>query len=84
MKTHEFDVGDRVAVINQTYKGKFFVEGYATIKKRLSAENRYLVQFPDGFGRYHVERFVDPAAQADPQAYVDLLNASQKCAAPRS
>lgn len=64
--------GDQVAVLNSTGSGRFIVEGEAVVLRVQSADARlYLVQFADGCV---CERFVDPAAQLDPHAYVAALN----------
>lgn len=67
---NQFKRGDRVAVINQTYSGKFIVEGYANVWQSIG-DGRYVVRFDDGVD---CERFIDPAAQADPNALVKALN----------
>ena len=75
MKTqHSFKRGDRVAVFAQTLSGRYTIEGHATIMRPVKERDEaYIVAFPDG--RY--ERFVDPAGQADPQAYLAKLNESR-------
>lgn len=68
-----FSKGERVAIINRTYVGRFIVEGFALIVRQIEPnEARYMVRFDNGDT---VERFVDPMAQANPQAMCDSLNA---------
>lgn len=72
----KFKKGDKVAIINSTMGGKFIVEGYALIVRPVrDVDSQYLVNFGDGSGS--LERFVDPAAQDDPQGFVVRLNAER-------
>ena len=71
---HSFKEGDKVHVINQTMGGRFFVEGEVRVVSLLDDIERYLVRFPDGM---EVERFVDPAAQEDPEMLVWRMNDNQ-------
>lgn len=70
MNDQSFQPGQRVTVINRTLGGKYVVEGEALIVHHLE-DNRYMVQFESG-RKY--ERFVDPAAQDDPEGYCEILN----------
>lgn len=66
-----FTKGQRVAIINQTLGGRFLVEDdSATLIKQI-APDRWRVRFSDGT---RSERFIDPAAQADPVGFVAALN----------
>lgn len=75
---HSFTKGQTVTVLNQTWGGKVIIEGQAKIVRPVrDVDEQYLVQFMrDGrpqLGEKY-ERFIDPAAQADPEAYVAKLN----------
>lgn len=78
--THQFKRGDLVTIFNCTYGGKFIIEGAAKIVRPVKdVDEQYVVQFlseksglPNLGEKY--ERFVDPAGQADPYAYVKQLN----------
>jgi hypothetical protein len=70
---HTFKSGDRVVIVNMTIGGRFIVEGRATVKRPLRrTEEYYSVVFDNSAGSY--ERFIDPAAQADPEEFVRKLN----------
>lgn len=80
MAKHLYSVGTQVVIINSTMSGRPIVEGRAIIKKLLDADEYYRVKFVRDSGLY--DRFVDPAAQADPAAFVakmiaDLAMASE-------
>lgn len=65
--------GDLVAVINSTFSGKFFVEcrnAEVVGPNPHGDDSSYLVRI-DG---ETFPRFIDPAAQADPGAFVQRLN----------
>lgn len=67
--------GQRVAIINKTYSGKFIVEGYATVRSHPSGDDFYNVRFEGEDSESQVyQRFIDPAAQADPVGYCIKLN----------
>lgn len=68
-----FKKGDRVAVINQTLGGIYFVETTRAIVIKAFADEHYKVRI----GNDYVMRYVDPAAQADPQTFADRLNADR-------
>ena len=59
MAKHTFKKGDRVLVRNSTLGGREFIEGKATVVRRLSLEEHYLVRF-DSEPEKVYERFVDP------------------------
>ena len=68
---HTFKKGDEVHILNSTIGGRFFVEGRGMI----------VGVVPDIDEQYRVvlagevyERFVDPMAQNDPEAFVATLN----------
>lgn len=72
-----FKRGDKVTIISQTMSGQFRVEGKASVV--LPADNpddMALVRFLDDPPRHFVRRFIDPAAQDDPDAFVAALNDS--------
>jgi hypothetical protein len=70
---HTFDINDKVTVFNCTLGGRFIIEGKATIKGYTSdVDEQYFVKF-DG-ERGLVSRFVDPAGQDNPEAFVARLN----------
>lgn len=72
MSDQTFKVGDEVVVINTTFGGQKVIEGKATVLKvGDEVDSQYLVRFKNGD---KVWRWIDPAAQADPQQYVDQLN----------
>lgn len=71
---HAFKIGDRVAIFNSTLSGRPIFEGYAVVKKLLDTDEYYRVSFAPAYaGAY--DRFVDPDAQADPQAFLAKLEA---------
>jgi len=65
--------GDTVAVLNRSYCGKLIFEGFAKVVEH-DEENRYYVHFIGKRGRLDehgpVLRFIEDAAQADPEKYV--------------
>lgn len=68
-----FRKGQRVAIINQTLGGRFVLEGFATLQQRMDrAGTCWNVRFEGDSGIY--QRFVDPAAQSNPVAFVASLN----------
>jgi hypothetical protein len=71
---HNFKVGDIVTVFCCSYR-QLVIEGRAVIKKILSSEDYYAVEFqePKQGGRYRY-RYVDPNGQDNPEAYVKQLN----------
>lgn len=58
MERHSHSVGDRVEVKNTTLGGKIISEGFATVRKLLKGEDRYIVQFDGEAERF--ERYVAP------------------------
>lgn len=72
--TAPYKKGDRVAIINGTFSGGFFVEcqSAVVVRKCRGTDGQYMVSINGDT----VERFVDPAAQADPAAFVQRLNTS--------
>lgn len=71
---HPHKRGDRVTVFNRNGRGGYLIEGKGTIVRPVKAlDFTYMVAFDDG----QYQRFVDPDGQADPQAYLAKLNASQ-------
>jgi hypothetical protein len=65
--------GDSVWIINGTHSGKAIVEGKATVVCPFGdVDGYYMVRFAGDRMKY--ARFVDPAAQADPHAFVAKLN----------
>ena len=73
---HTFQRDDVVTVFNQTMSGKFIIEGKATIVRPIDdVDEQYIVKMPssDGYNE-HLQRFVDPAGQGDPEAHLDELN----------
>lgn len=71
-----FTKGQKVAIINKTFGGQFVVEGHATITRILNDSPyafRCNVRFEGQRGTF--ARYIDPDAQANPQAYCDKLNA---------
>lgn len=75
---HSFKKNDRVAVINQTWGGKYIVEGWAIILKPIEdMDEQYRVRFlrngkPQLGEEY--DRFIDPDAQKHPERFVTRLN----------
>lgn len=68
-----FNKGERVAIVNCDTRGSFFFEGMATVVKAAKAPDAQAeVRFEAGSGIY--PRFIDPAAQGDPEAFVADLN----------
>jgi hypothetical protein len=62
----------KVAVINMTLGGKFFIETFEGKVMKDLGGGYYRVRI----GKESFERFVDPAAQDNPLEYVAKLNAS--------
>lgn len=67
--------GDKVAILNRTYSGKLIFEGWARVVDQDSESyGQYWVHFitKDGKLDAHgaVERWIEDAAQADPEKYV--------------
>lgn len=79
MAIHNFELGEVVQIINRTMGGKYFLEGTATIVRALHNEDTYLVQFHRSGvaeGKAY-QRYVDPNAQNDIEAYIEKLNAKE-------
>ena len=75
---HTFKKGDRVTIFGMTMGGKFIIEGRAIVLSRCKAiDEQYRVRFlRDGkpsLGEEY-DRFVDPAGQGDPDAWVRKIN----------
>ena len=71
MAKHTFDLGDRVAIFNSDSRGHFFIEGWGNIKECIEhTDEYYRVEFEDCIR----DRFIDPAGQADPEAFIAYLN----------
>ena len=68
-----YEKGEVVSIINRKMSGDFVVEGCATIVQHIEDEE-YEVRFGDDDTTY--ERFVDSAAQDDPEGYAELLTKS--------
>jgi hypothetical protein len=67
-----FKTGSKVAVINQTLGGRFIVEAKdAVVVRQEGDEDHYAVRIKGEL----VTRFLDKAAQSDPEAFVARLNA---------
>jgi len=66
--------GETVAVLNRTYSGKLIFEGFAKVCDWEPDTNQYHVHFIGLRGRLDehgpVLRFVEDAAQVDPEKYV--------------
>ena len=67
--------GDKVAILNRTYGGKLILEGYARIVEWDDFDGSHLVHFigknGHGFDEHGpVRRFIEDAAQADPEKYI--------------
>lgn len=71
--THQFDTDDRVAIVTLAYDRTFIVEGFASVRCRLDGDERYEVVFEGDMSGQAYERYVDPAAQADPEAFAQEL-----------
>jgi hypothetical protein len=79
---HTYDLGDIVIVFNQTMGGKFIIEGTAAIVDFVSdVDEQYYVRFRHTDDQRVVQRFVDPAGQNDPEAFVRRLNGAMLTAA---
>lgn len=77
MTMHTFKAGAVVTVFNQTLSGKFFAEGRALVLRRIAdTDEQYRVRFEKSGDE--VERFVDPAGQEDPAAFVKRLNGEKQ------
>lgn len=80
MPVHSFAKGDKVAIINSTLGGRFMVESHGAIvvKPIKHSDEYYTVKIVNRHGETEtVDRFIDTSAQADPQAFVDRLNAKR-------
>ncbi len=64
--------GDRVEILNTNGHGKIIHEGTATVIAVIGPDQA-IVRFDGERAKYR--RFVDPAAQANPAAFVSELNA---------
>lgn len=65
--------GDTVFIVNCTPSGTFYVEGEAVVvKPAKNADGQATVRFVKSGDV--AERFIDPAAQADPFDFVSQLN----------
>lgn len=71
-KQPAFKKGAVVSIINCDARGVFFVEGRATVVKPAKDGAQSIVRFMKGEGTF--ERFIDPAAQTDPESFVHELN----------
>jgi hypothetical protein len=76
---HNFKAGDIVVVFSTEPSGKAFIEARRALIIALRAgEDMYEVKFqdnwPDRFTVRPFVRYVDPAAQEDPEGYLELLN----------
>lgn len=73
--------GELVTILNCSINGEVFIEGRARVVEHIQ-ENQYFVHFLTKEGRLDewgsVGRFVDPAAQANPEQYVKEQNARGK------
>lgn len=74
-KAQAYSRGDRVAILNRTYSGKLIFEGWArVVDKDDEGYGQYWVHFitKDGKLDAHgpVERWIEDAAQVDPEQYV--------------
>lgn len=78
-ETHTFDLGEIVTIFNHTQGGKFIIEGSAAIAGFVSdVDEQYFVRFRTEKGLH--QRFVDPAGQEDPEAFVRMLNGESAAA----
>lgn len=77
MKQHQ--PGDTVAIVNRSLSGRFVVEGRARVIREIDGgTGRYEVVFVDApASDGSVFRYVDPAAQRNPESYVAHLNESR-------
>ena len=72
-----FKAGTKVAVINQTMGGRFIVEAKdAVVVRQEGDEDHYAVRIKGEL----VTRFLDKAAQNDPDGFVAQLNAQTSAA----
>ena len=66
--------GETVAVLNRSYSGKLIFEGFAKVCDWSADTGQYWVHFIGKRGRLDehgpVQRFIEDAAQADPEKYV--------------
>jgi hypothetical protein len=74
-----FKKGDTVQIVNCGLNGTFYVEGEAVVVKPPKGDSQATVRFVDDGET--VERFIDPAAQADPFDFVSRLNLAVREAA---
>jgi hypothetical protein len=64
--------GDIVTIFAVKPSGIFFIEGKATVIKKISEDDNYLVTFKDDDESF--ERYVDPEGQDNPKEYVEKTN----------
>lgn len=74
----KFKKGQEVWILNSLMSGQFIVEGKAKIVSHIE-DDLYAVQFRNDMSKPKTtfERFVDVAAQDDPQGFVDALNEAE-------
>ena len=72
---HTYNRGARVTILNTMGNGRFVIEGKATIIATCDADEAYMVQFDGENERY--QRWIDVAAQDDPEAWVKQMNAGR-------
>lgn len=71
---HTFTPRDIVTVFTRTIDGRFVIEGTAEIVCRRHPKDTYDVKFLNPLLVINRVRYVDPNGQADPSAYLDVLN----------
>jgi hypothetical protein len=71
---HTFKAGDAVTIFQMSPSKGLFIEGNATVRKRINdVDEQYLVSFV-GEPKETYERFVDAWGQKDPDKYVREFN----------
>ncbi len=73
MAKHTFNIGDKVTVLTRIMGGRFMIEGRATVRDWSDFDEQYFVAFDDNENGL-CSRFVDPAAQDNPDIFVKRLN----------
>jgi hypothetical protein len=71
---HSFDAGERVWVFQMSHSKGLFLEGRATIVRRVDdVDEQYIVRFDEEKAETY-ERFIDREGQENPQQYIREMN----------
>ena len=65
-------IGQTVVIVNRSMSGRYMIEGRATLVQPTSQPEHWYVQFIGEQDTYR--RYIDMAAQDNPDAYIAMLN----------